>query len=261
MIVLIGIYKITNLLNNKCYIGQSINIEKRWYEHRYKAFAYNDISFNSPLHLSFRKNGLENFSFEVLEECLNEELDIKEKFYIEKFKSIVPNGYNISSGGQATRGEPKNCLDCGKSLNRQNKTGLCFDCYRSSRKVDLPEKLELAKLIKEKGFAGAGRLFNVSPTCIRRKCKEYNIPNTIKEVIAWYNKQVGIVEEKKKEKKLKNFGRKVAQIDLKTNEIVNIFESANAAARSLEKIKGNHITEVCNGKSKQAYGFKWKYID
>ena len=52
----------------------------------------------------------------------------------------------------------------------------------------------------------------------------------------------------------------MAQIDINTDEIINVFNSANEAARSLGKKKGNHISEVCNKKLKSIYGFKWKYI-
>ena len=60
---MIGIYKITNKLTNKAYIGQSIDIKRRWKEHR-----YNIGSNKNPLYLDFEKYGLDNFSFEILEE-------------------------------------------------------------------------------------------------------------------------------------------------------------------------------------------------
>lgn len=46
----VGIYKITNNINNKCYIGQSRNIEKRWRDHKYSNLDY-------PLYRAFRKYG------------------------------------------------------------------------------------------------------------------------------------------------------------------------------------------------------------
>ena len=99
VIFMIGIYKITNNINNKSYIGQSINIEKRIKEHFWKSFLEKDISFTSILHTAIRKYGKENFVIEVLEECSLEELDDKEKYYIKKYNTISPNGYNILSGG------------------------------------------------------------------------------------------------------------------------------------------------------------------
>ena len=56
-----GIYKITNLLNGKCYIGQSINIQKRWTNHKTSYKNPNKDCYNYPLYKAFRKYGLENF--------------------------------------------------------------------------------------------------------------------------------------------------------------------------------------------------------
>ena len=101
---MIGIYKITNLLNNKCYIGQSIQIEKRFAQHKspYERNRHPEL----PLYKAIEKYGIENFSFEVIEECKQEELDEKEKFYIKHFQSMChQNGYNILAGGDTRAGE------------------------------------------------------------------------------------------------------------------------------------------------------------
>ena len=86
---MIGIYKIENLITNKIYIGQSTSIERRWKDHKNTAFNENDKSYNYPLYKAIRKYGVDNFSFEVLEECEIEELNEKEKFYISKFNSFL----------------------------------------------------------------------------------------------------------------------------------------------------------------------------
>lgn len=85
---MIGIYKITNLINGKSYIGQSVHIERRWTEHCLP-------STKSLIANAIHKYGKENFSFQVLEECLQEHLDEREEYYITHFNTIVPNGYNI----------------------------------------------------------------------------------------------------------------------------------------------------------------------
>lgn len=255
MIKLIGIYKIINNINGKIYIGQSINISKRIYEHKYKAFCKEDISYNSAIHSSLRKYGIENFTFEIIEECLIEELDEKEKYYIEYFNTISPNGYNILEGGQKFRAKGNFCIDCGKSIYKNAKR--CIKCSQEAqRKVLRPEPLELAKLIKEYGFRGTGKIFNVSDRAIAHWCFCYNIPKTKKELIEWYNNQMNInkIENNKK------LFKKVAQIDPKTNEILNIFNNASEAAKYLKK-SNSHIIEVCNYKNKTAYGFIWRYIN
>lgn len=77
-----GIYKITNKFNNDCYIGKSIDIDRRWQQHRYNYNNKNSKSYDYHLYKAFRKYGIENFEFEVLELCNPEELiEIETKYY------------------------------------------------------------------------------------------------------------------------------------------------------------------------------------
>ena len=93
-----GIYIIKNDINNKVYIGQSINIYKRIQEHFWKAECLKDISYNSALHSAIRKYGKEHFYYEVLEECDEKNINKREQYYI-KFFNAIENGYNITYGG------------------------------------------------------------------------------------------------------------------------------------------------------------------
>lgn len=94
-----GIYKITNLINNQCYIGQSVDIEQRWRREYSNAFNPKNISYNYPLSKDFRNFSKENFNFEILEECSIEELNKKEKYWIQYYQSFE-NGYNQTIGGE-----------------------------------------------------------------------------------------------------------------------------------------------------------------
>lgn len=105
-----GIYKITNLKNNNCYIGQSINIIQRWKDHRKEAKDIYSDKKEYPLYKAIRKYGIENFSFEILEECKVEELNQKEKEYIEKYNSFH-NGYNQTLGGDSNSKNYNSNLD------------------------------------------------------------------------------------------------------------------------------------------------------
>lgn len=91
-----GIYKITNILNNKCYIGQSVDIYKRWCDHC-KCGCGMDTPKNNKLYTAMLEDGLENFTFELLEECSREELNKKEAFYINLYESN-DYGYNQTQG-------------------------------------------------------------------------------------------------------------------------------------------------------------------
>lgn len=88
-----GIYKITNLINGKIYIGQSINIERRFLEHYRKN--------GSLIDKDIQKIGKDFFTFEIIEECLPSELNDKEIYWIKYYNSIVPNGYNCTEGGNS----------------------------------------------------------------------------------------------------------------------------------------------------------------
>ena len=90
------VYKITNKINNKCYIGSSIRVQYRWNEEKNNAYNQKSKSYNYPLQCAFRKYGLKNFAFEILKNdfTLLEEMWNYEYEMIKKFNSLIPNGYN-----------------------------------------------------------------------------------------------------------------------------------------------------------------------
>lgn len=94
-----GIYKITNLINGLSYIGQAKNINIRWRNHKSDCYNGSDESERNPLYQDIRKYGLENFSFEVIEECKVSELDEKERYWIKYYNTFYA-GYNRTEGGQ-----------------------------------------------------------------------------------------------------------------------------------------------------------------
>ena len=98
---MMGIYKITNMINNKCYIGLSTDIYNRWRYHKNHS-KYRKKSINKPLYKAFKKYGIDNFKFEILEECEESKLSSLEIYYIEKFKSNDRKyGYNLTKGGDS----------------------------------------------------------------------------------------------------------------------------------------------------------------
>ena len=94
---IIGVYMIENIINNKKYIGQSINIFKRKNQHFNNAL--NGSKKCCVLYNAIRKYGEDKFKFSILEECSIEELNEKEKLWIKNLNTIEPNGYNLLDGG------------------------------------------------------------------------------------------------------------------------------------------------------------------
>lgn len=91
-----AIYKITNDINDKVYIGQSNNPDARWRKH--KADTINNIDIGkSAIHDAMRSFGVEHFQLSVI--GWFDDYNEKEQYYIQEYNSIIPNGYNILSGG------------------------------------------------------------------------------------------------------------------------------------------------------------------
>ena len=88
-----AIYKITDTINNKIYIGQSNNPQHRWISHKSHA-RNNEYIGVSALYDAIRAHGEENFIFEII--GWYEDYNEKEKYYIKLYNSMIPNGYNYS---------------------------------------------------------------------------------------------------------------------------------------------------------------------
>lgn len=94
------IYKITNLINNKCYIGQTIKtLNTRKLQHINT--SKRNIEVSHHLYSSFNKYGIDNFIFEEIDTASTiDELNKKESYWIEYYQSTNPNlGYNLKGGG------------------------------------------------------------------------------------------------------------------------------------------------------------------
>ena len=94
--VVTGIYKITNLTNNMCYIGQAVDVGKRWKDHA-KCGLDIDRPQGNKLYQAMIEDDIWNFSWELLEVCSRSELNEKEKFYIDLYNSCS-YGYNSTKG-------------------------------------------------------------------------------------------------------------------------------------------------------------------
>ena len=91
--VVTGIYKITNMDNQKCYVGQAVDISSRWKQHIKRGLGA-EAPTRNKLYPAMEEFGVENFSFEIIESCPREKLDEQEDFWQEYFKA-KEFGYSI----------------------------------------------------------------------------------------------------------------------------------------------------------------------
>ena len=89
-----GIYQIRNLTNGKVYLGSTVNLQRRWSEHKTK--LQKNKHANRHLQFAWNKYGEESFVFEVLEYCMKSEYLKREQYWLDQLKPYK-NGYNICS--------------------------------------------------------------------------------------------------------------------------------------------------------------------
>lgn len=264
-----GIYKITNKLNGMSYIGQSVNIAKRWKTHC-------NGNSTSLIHKAIFLYGKDNFSFEVLEECKKEELNDRERYWIH-FYDTYNNGYNLTlGGGQGISPIDKDAIyeDYLRTNNMATTAKNC-KCHVSSVREVLHELNINHKEMQENKPVEA-----IDPTTLKVVKKYQTIQDAaddmgisragISMALSGVHKSAGgyFWKQQNEEKvftatTLKPWKVKVQQIDCDTGKILAEFESAAEAASSLGKDRKNgssQITAVCNGRKKTAYGYKWKKI-
>jgi group I intron endonuclease len=139
---IIGIYKITSP-TNRIYIGQSKDINKRWNSYKYyerEYDCYKKANKNSLILKSFKKHGYDKHKFEILEQCKNEELNEKESFYINQYKSNILNfpflnGLNLHHGGNKPPLKNKMTEDEKIKISIKNKENHRLGKYKNVSKI------------------------------------------------------------------------------------------------------------------------------
>ena len=141
---MIGIYKITNKLNDKVYIGQSIDIDARWRQHI-------NAKDNMLIHKSIQKYRAENFSFEVLLECPADMLDVWERDMIALYDCISPNGYNLTEGGggcKCSEETKKKMSEARKGIHLPEETRLKMSNIRKGIQLSEETKIKIGNAQK-----------------------------------------------------------------------------------------------------------------
>lgn len=275
---MIGIYCIKNNINGKEYIGQSVNIQRRITDHKSRAFSEGHNEYNSPLHQAIRKYGWSNFIVAVEKECLPEDLNYWEAYFIKTKNTVVKNGYNISSGNFfITDGEVhypvktyrQTLCSCGTPMDIKAKQ--CIECYRKEVRSNSPVyNINLFELIDKcltNGLSQTGReLGYTSGAPIIKFFKKNQIPHSLNELFPYYEELTGNkhpVEVKRLEamasKKKRPTPKPVKQFDLEGNYITT-FQSLYEASK-ISDVHSGHISECMVGKRKRAGNFIWKPFD
>lgn len=205
------IYKITNDINNKQYIGLTFKEDpfERWKKHL-SDYKYMTQYSNRPLYVAMQKYGVQHFHFTIIDQQKdNNKLKEKQQYYIKLFNTYN-QGYNATLGGDGNK----------KEIQQQ-------------------EKKQIVNLYQQG--------YSIKQLSQKFHHKDSTISYILQELNCSINKN--------------NQPKKVLQIDKETGEILNSFNSFLEAAKFLNKTgKGSHISEVCKGKRKSAYGFFWKTI-
>ncbi len=133
---MIGIYKYENKINHKCYIGQSVDIQQRQYNHKSSTYNEKAKDYDSQFHQAVRKyGGFDNFTFEIVAELQPEEYNYQtlnqlEKFFIEYYDSYK-NGYNATPGGDENPLKPQAGSKNGRSLLTEEDVKYIRECYNA----------------------------------------------------------------------------------------------------------------------------------
>lgn len=224
------IYKYTSP-SGKSYIGQTCRSLKERANGDGSGYVSCTIFFNA-----IQKYGFKNFQYEILEEVNLSNIDDKEQYYIKKYNTLQPNGYNVQKGGK--------CDYVNKNKNNSRKTSIIqYDLNGNFIKVF-------------ESVSTAAREINSSFQAI-----EAVLNRTRKQHKGFIYRYIG-ENSPESVKSIQTHGRQVLQFSLEGNYI-NTYPSANAAARAIGKDSnaGRNIRSACSGTRQTAYGFKWKYLE
>ena len=144
---MIGIYKFTNKINKKCYIGQSVDIYRRFLSHKNSSFNKKTKDYNSQFHQAIRKYGWDNFDFEILiKDVRKEDLNKLEQYYIKLYDSYK-NGYNATIGGSSQTSDSSGEKNGRSLLNTQDVIYIreCYNNHIPFRQVYEEYKTKISK--------------------------------------------------------------------------------------------------------------------
>lgn len=183
------IYKITNIINGKSYIGQTIqDVKDRFYQHC--ATKCSKAVSNMAIHKAIKKYGKSNFTIEVIEEIDSANLNDREKYWI-KYHNSYNNGYNSTKGGQEGCKSFKD-LDV-KSIIKEYNSGKSLRALGIIFEVDKQTIKDL--LIRHNVELRTTRTYKLSQKDREKILKDFNSELSRKEIMIKWNISKGYLSQ------------------------------------------------------------------
>ena len=274
------IYKITNVINGKQYVGQTTaSIGKRFKQH-----VYSSRKDNIPCYIdrAIKKYGKENFKVEELERCYDEYLDEREMYWIEKFDTFR-NGYNLTMGGQGSHlytqqdvNEWINLWESGHTIKEISEMKNVYVAVIANHINHLPNYEEICKQRARDRMLESHRKpvnqYDLFGNFIRafnsqKEAADYvnlqpgNITNACKGNLKTYGGYQWryVDEEPPKIGEYVSQNARVVQYDTNWNKIKEYERIADAVNET--GVSSSNIISCCTGRSNSSGGYIWRYKD
>jgi group I intron endonuclease len=254
----IGIYSIVNNINGKVYIGQSVNIYKRWKEHI-------NMDSKSLIHRAIQKYGEQNFTFSIIKSISSDSpinrilLNCYECFFIKQYNATNRDkGYNITSGGNQYTISKEACMERsvrlqGHLVSAETRKKIGDKNRGRKRSPEVIAKIRASSLgrkhtaeTKRKIAEGQKNRAPISDET-RRKIGDASRRRVETDISREHKRQAG------KRRKHPELWKPVLCV-----ETGIIYESAFSAGKDVHTNRAN-ITQVCKGTAKTAGGYHWQY--
>jgi group I intron endonuclease len=262
------IYKIFNKITKKCYIGETKckDVVWRWNQHKQKI----QVNKGCPaLQNSVKKYGIENFEFNVIIICFDDERFKYEREYIQKYNSVVPNDYNITNGGEGGGFQGKKHTEQVKNIIKDKLKQKYIDnpefkTQMSERNKIVMNNPEIREKIKN-GISNSekwkkvvenmrnGTHTNQIHTHTHNEETKKKISESLKK---YHSENIKVVNNLIIERDNK-LGKKVKQYDM-NNNLLNEYISISVASKET-RIPKSTIGVHLKDKTKTGGGFIWMY--
>lgn len=274
------IYKISNDINDKLYIGKTLyTIERRWSQHKNNALSRKDL-IHLPLYSAMNKYGIEHFSISEVEKVDDEkQLSEREQYWI-KYYNTYNYGYNASIGGDGLQLYDYDYIwelwEQGNTIKQISALIPCNDyvvrTVLNIHNVSTEERKERSVHRQDEGHEPYRRRVNQIDISTNEIIHTYDSVREAAASIPCDNSYLSkICKDKKiaygyqweyqnKDYVKKDFtAKKVCKLDLTTGEILEIYPSVSAAAKAVGG-DSSYISKVCRGIQKSSKGFGWKFL-